>query len=498
MFVRFLQLFWWSLVLAVCAHGADATETSTPPPSAAPITTPAAAPAAPATSAPAKRPDVVVIPIREQIATPALYIVRRGLKEAIEQKADVVIFDMKTPGGALDVTKDIMEAIRKFPGLTLTYVNDEAISAGSIIAASTDDIWLAPLGKIGAAAPVSATGQDIEKTMKGKVVSYLLADVRGICQAKGKPERGQVISAMIDEEFELKIGEKVIKAKGAHPLTLTAAEAMETYGEPPQPLLGAGIAKDIDDLLTQKYGAGNYNLKRLDANWSEQLAVWLNAIAPILLGLGLLALFIEFKTPGFGIFGISGITLLVIVFLSNYVAGFSGHEPMILFAAGLLLVALEIFVLPGTAILAVCGLIMMFGSLVWSMADLWPNEPIEITADTFVRPIVNVGLGCAIAVVLGLLLARFIPKGWFWDKMIVTSTVDAAAQISGTGNAIEQIHAIIGQTGVAATALRPSGQVEIAGRRYEARVDLGTLDAGTPVVVRGVNDFGLIVEKANV
>ncbi|HPG17146.1 MAG TPA: NfeD family protein, partial [Opitutaceae bacterium] len=94
--------------------------------------------------------------------------------------------------------------------------------------------------------------------------------------------------------------------------------------------------------------------------------------------------------------------------------------------------------------------------------------------------------------------ARFIPKGWFWDKMIVTSTVDAAAQTSGTGNAIEQIHAIIGQTGVAATALRPSGQVEIAGRRYEARVDLGTLDAGTPVVVRGVNDFGLIVEKANV
>ncbi|HPG17147.1 MAG TPA: hypothetical protein PK392_04945, partial [Opitutaceae bacterium] len=315
MFVRLLQLFCWSLVLAVCARGADATETSTPPPSAAPITTPAAAPADPATSAPAKRPDVVVIPIREQIATPALYIVRRGLKEAIEQKADVVIFDMKTPGGALDVTKDIMEAIRKFPGLTLTYVNDEAISAGSIIAASTDDIWLAPLGKIGAAAPVSATGQDIEKTMKGKVVSYLLADVRGICQAKGKPERGQVISAMIDEEFELKIGEKVIKAKGAHPLTLTAAEAMETYGEPPQPLLGAGIAKDIDDLLTQKYGAGNYNLKRLDANWSEQLAVWLNAIAPILLGLGLLALFIEFKTPGFGIFGISGITLLVIVFL---------------------------------------------------------------------------------------------------------------------------------------------------------------------------------------
>jgi len=425
-----------------------------------------------------------------------MYLVRRGLKEAIAEKADVVILDMKTPGGALDVTKDIMEAVGKFPGVTITYVNDEAISAGSIIAASTDEIWLAPLGKIGAAAPVSATGQDIEKTMKGKVVSYILADVRGICQAKGKPLRGQVVSAMIDEEFELKIGEKIIKAKGAHPLTLTASESMETYGEPPQPLLGAGIAKDIDDLLIQKYGANNYQLKQLQANWAEQLAVWLNAISPILLGLGLLALFIEFKTPGFGFFGVTGIVLLGVVFLSNYVAGFSGHEPMLIFAIGLVLVAIEIFVFPGVAIMAVTGLIMMFGALVWSMADLWPNEPLRISGDVFVRPLLNVGLGCALAIILGLLLARFLPKGWFWDKMVIGSAVTASAQTAGFSPEVaSEISALLGQRGTATTALRPMGQVEVAGRRYEAKVELGTLDAGTPVVVRGINDFGLVVEK---
>ena len=91
------------------------------------------------------------------------------------------------------------------------------------------------------------------------------------------------------------------------------------------------MAKNIDDLLRQKFGAGGYEIVRLDVTWSEQLAVWLNAIAPVLMGLGVLCLFIEFKTPGFGFFGIAGIALLAVVFLGHYVAGFSGHEPMILF-----------------------------------------------------------------------------------------------------------------------------------------------------------------------
>ena len=68
------------------------------------------------------------------------------------------------------------------------------------------------------------------------------------------------------------------------------------------------------------------------------VAVWLNAISTILLGVGLLALYIEFKTPGFGIFGIVGIICLAIVFLGSYVAGLSGHEPMLVFGLGLILV----------------------------------------------------------------------------------------------------------------------------------------------------------------
>ena len=200
--------------------------------------------------------------MRDEIAQPVLYLLRRGLKEAIENKADAVVLDMKTPGGALDVTFEIMGDLEKFPGQTITYVDDEAVSAGAFISATTQEIWFAPDGVIGAAAPVTMTGQDIDETMKLKIVSYLKARVRAISEGKGF--RGQVISAMIDKDYELKIGDTVIKPKGEL-LSLTASEAAKTYGNPPQPLLAAGTAKSIDDLLRQKFGADGFRTVRLEA-----------------------------------------------------------------------------------------------------------------------------------------------------------------------------------------------------------------------------------------
>ncbi|HRG56545.1 MAG TPA: ATP-dependent Clp protease proteolytic subunit, partial [Lacunisphaera sp.] len=261
---------------------------------------------APGVAAPTPKPVVYVIPVKDEINSPTLYILRRGLKEAIEQKADAVLLDMNTPGGALDVTFDIMEALEKFPGRKLTFVDREAMSAGAFISAVTDEIYFVPNGVIGAAAPVLATGGEIDKSMKQKIVSYLRARMRA--SSEGKGYRGQVISAMIDEDYELKIGEKVLKPKGEL-LSLTATEAMEKYGEPPQVLLGAGKAENITALLVAKYGAGNFEVRQFQVTWSESLAKYLTALSPVLMGLGMLALFVEFKTPGFGWPGTIGIIL---------------------------------------------------------------------------------------------------------------------------------------------------------------------------------------------
>ena len=439
--------------------------------------------------------SVWVIPVRDGIDKPILYVLRRGLKEAIAQKADVVVLDMETPGGRLDVTFEIMEALGKFPGTTLTFVNKEAVSAGAFIAATTGEIWFAPEGVIGAAAPVSEGGKDVDVTMKQKIVSYLKARIRALSEGKG--QRGAVISAMIDADTELKIDGQVLKEKGEL-LSLTASEASKLYGQPPQPLLAAGIAKSIDDLLTQKYGAGNFSVQRLEVTWSEELAQYLNAWSPILLGLGLLAVFIEFKTPGFGLFGITGGVLLGVVFFGHFVAGLSGHEPALVFALGAGLVAAEILFFPGVILPALLGILLMLGALVWSMADLWPNEPITVawSGDAFALPLQNLGLGLVLAVVFGAALARFIPQGWVWDKMVVRESIGGVAQVAGVGpGGAAHVESLIGQRGVAVTVLRPSGQVEIAGRRYEATVEVGAVDAGDAVIVRGRTAFALLVER---
>ncbi|MEI6105506.1 MAG: NfeD family protein [Opitutae bacterium] len=447
----------------------------------------------PASGAPAKKTLVYVLPVRDEINKPTLYILRRGLKEAIEQKADVVVLDMNTPGGALDVTFEIMEALDKFPGRTITFVNKEAMSAGAFISAATGEIYFAPAGVIGAAAPVLSTGGDVDKTMKQKIVSYLRARMRA--SSEGKGYRGLVISAMIDEDFELKIGDKVLKPKGEL-LSLTATEALEKYGEPPQSLLGAGKAADIEALLTAKFGAGGYTVRQFEVTWSERAAQYLNALSPLLLGLGLLAIFIEFKAPSHGIFAGLGVLLLLVVFLGHYVAGLSGHEPVLLFSVGLLLLAAEIFFFPGLALPALLGLGLMLVSLVWAMADFWPDDPLNFSGAVLVQPLTNLGYGLVLSIGLGIVLLRYLPQGWLWDKMIVGSAIGGTAQFAGIapGDAHE-IANLIGQRGVAVTVLRPSGQVEIAGRRFEATVEVGVVDAGDAIIVRGRTDFALIVQK---
>jgi membrane-bound serine protease (ClpP class) len=431
---------------------------------------------------------VVVIPVREQISKPELYILRRGLKEAIENKVDTIVLDMETPGGSLDVTFDMLKALEKFPGKTVTYINREAMSAGALISAGTDEIYFAPGSVIGAAAPVNATGEAIDPVMREKIVSYLKARVRSISEGKGY--RGEVVSAMIDLDSEFKIGDKVIKEKGEL-LSLTAQEAVKSYGDPPLPLLGTAIAENLNALLDRIHGAGNYSVERLEITWSEKLAQYLTAITPVLLGIGLLLMFIEFKTPGFGIFGISGLVVLSIVFFSQFVAGLSGHEPILFFLLGVVLLAVELLFFPGSFVIGLAGISLMLGSLVWSMTDLWPSEPIVISGDIFVKPLVNVLTGIVLAVVFFFALLRFLPKGGPWNAMVLEAAVGGEPALAG---GLPDNGSIVGEIGVAATALFPSGQVDIGGKRYEARLDMGFADVGTKVKVTGRAEFGLRVE----
>jgi membrane-bound serine protease (ClpP class) len=443
----------------------------------------------------AGKPKVYVIPVQDEVADPTLFIVRRGLKEAIERGAHTIVLDMDTPGGSAGSMLEIMEALDKFPGRTLTYVNAEAGSAGAIIAAVTDEIYFAPTGVMGAAEVIFGTGQDLGDGLKRKMTSYINAKIRALSDSD--PRRSDVLKAMTTPDFEFKIGDKVIKEKGEL-LTLTAKEAVAKHGEPPTALLAAGTAASLAELLDGKFGAGQYELVSLHVTWSEELAKYITRFASVFMGLGMLLLFIEFKTPGFGWMGVSGIILLLLVFFGSYAAGLSGHEPMLLFVIGLALVLAELIFFPGVVAVALTGVAMMLGSLIWAGADLWPNEPVTISmsGEVFMGPALDLALALLISGVLFSVLLKYLPKTALYQHLIVQGATTTPAQVAGLPPEMAaSLQTLIGQQGVAITALFPSGVVEISGRRLQARVDVGTVAAGETIRVIGCSDFSLKVQK---
>ena len=455
------------------------------------------------TDLPSRKLLAYQIPIREQIGAPILDILRRGLKSAIKEEADIVILDMDTPGGELGVTLEIMEEIienlEKFQGKIITYVNDEAISAGAYIAIASSEIAFSPKSQIGAAEAVSGGGGNIDSSMKRKVNSYLKAKIRNY--AGEHRYRSQVMSAMMDANESLIIEGDTLKTesgslikKPGELLTLTGREACEKYGDPPAPLLGFGVYDSVEEILDDRYGQNNWVLKKLEINWAEEAGLWLNGIAPIILSIGLVCIFVEFKTPGFGIFGVAGLILLLIFFGSKYVAGLAGQEELLVFLVGACLVLVEIFLVPGLILPGVLGIFLMVGGIFWAMIDIWPTPDFTWSMEVIRPPLWEMLQTLGLVFVFGLIVTKFLPQTPIWKNLVLSASIRGSS--AGTDNLKdnELIKNLIGKQGLSVSELFPGGQVEINGKRYDARSNLGKISKGEIVEVIRNSEFELVVK----
>jgi len=439
-----------------------------------------------------------IIPVRDQIGPPILNILRRGMKQAIESEVDLIILDMDTPGGELGVTLEIMQeildSVDSWEGKVITYVNKEAISAGAYIAIATQEIAFAPFSQIGAAEAVSGGGGEIDPSMKRKVNSYLKAKIRNF--AGSYKYRSLVMAAMMDANVSLIIEGETLKAADGtlikspgELLTLTGEEAVMKYGNPPQTLLGTGIFKDLEELLDQRWGKKNYQMIRMEINWAENAGLWLNGIAPLLLSIGLVLLFIEFKTPGFGVFGILGIGFILIFFGSKYVSGLAGQEELLLFLIGFCLVLVEVFLAPGLFLPALLGLALMFGSLIWAMVDIWPGQEIDWSFALFRVPLFELAQSFGLAFILGYLAVKIMGKTPIGKSMLLETSV---------GNLKSNQPSLFiepNKVGVTVSELYPVGKVQIDGKTYEARSVIGKIEKGQRIKVLKHSGYELVVEE---
>ena len=418
-----------------------------------------------------RQAKVYVVPVRDDIMPPILYVIRRGVKDAMEAEADCLILDMETNGGRVDITEDIFDIIGKFRGETVTYVNKDAYSAGAFIAVATQKIYMAPQSVIGAAAPImmGPTGgvSEMPSTMEVKINSAIRAKVR--TQAEKNGYAVDVIEAMVDKTKKLERDEKIICQEGDI-LTLTNLEAEAKYGEAKTPLLSSGTVESIDALINE---LGYTGAQRVDVEplGAEELGTWINAISPLLLLIGIIGLYIEFKTPGFGVFGAVGIAALVVYFFGGYVSGLAGIEWVGVFVLGVVLVALELFLLSGTLIIGMVGVVCMLVALVMGMTDIYPNMPwfptgegggegvpqvegIDFALPDFSKPIRDLTIAVVLSIPVIWALVKYLPHTSFFASF----ASEAASGVESVAAVAAEVDSRLGQVGEATTPLHPGGK----------------------------------------
>jgi membrane-bound serine protease (ClpP class) len=437
---------------------------------------------------------VFIIPIREDISAPLAYLVRRGVKAAMDAQADVLVLDMDTNGGLVSVTEEIIEILGQFKGRTVTYVNRKAFSAGAFIAFATQKIYMAPQSVIGAAAPIllapGGSGvQGMDPTLEAKTVSAISALVRANAEKNG--HNVDVADAMVKKTKELVIDGKTLNEKGQI-LTLTNKEAEQEYGDPPRPLLSLGTVESLEDLL-KIIAPGGAQVTRIEPTGAEQFAFWLNAISPLLLIIGAIGIYIEFKTPGFGLPGIIGVIAFALYFLGGYVAGLSGLEWLALFALGLALVALELFVFPGTVIVGLAGAVLILITIIMAMVDYYPGTPKMPTLPQLRLPLMNLLIATIGGGVLIWVLSRVLPRTPVYSRLVSQS----ASGVASVQSRQQRQAARLGQVGVTVSPLHPGGKVQFGDEIVDVVTQGEMLPKGVTVRVIGTSAGDPVVEAVS-
>ena len=436
-----------------------------------------------------KQPLVYVIPIDGPIESVLVYVVRRGVDEAVRNHADAIIFEMDTPGGAVSAASEIISIITHTPISIYTFVKKNAYSAGAIIALATPRIYMAPGSVIGAATPLMLTPsggvQELPDSVEEKMTSAVAAMVRAAAEQGGHDT--DLAEAMVRADLEYKVNGVVVSEKGRL-LTLTDKEASQLVGDPARPLLSEKTVADLDALL-ETIHLPNAEKRVLKITPAEKLAQFITKMAPLLMILGLGGLFLEFKTPGFGLFGIGGILCLLLFFYGHYIAGLGGYENLVFFALGVGLLILEVFVIPGFGIAGISGLVLIIFSLINTMVKHIPGsmKPISWSMETFYTPLLMVLFSFVGAGVLVLLAAKFLPQTRLFKQLTLETVVGKP----------ESNQELVGQVGIAHTDLRPSGSIHIDGKKYVVVTRGEYLERDQSVRVLAVHGNRIVVESSN-
>jgi len=410
-------------------------------------------------------PKVFVMEIKAEIDPRMNRYVELALKEATEQEADYVVIEMDTYGGAVTDANDIVTALLNYEKPVYVFIDKDAASAGALISIACDSIYMSTGSSIGAATVVTQEGV----AAPDKYQSYMRSTMRSTAEATGRDPK--IAEAMVDERIEL----EGITEEGKV-LTFSTSEAIK-HG------FCEAEVKNIDEIMLRS-DVPAFEIYRYELASSEKIiAIFLNPfVSGILILVIMGGIYFELQTPGVGFPIMAALIALVLYFVPYYLNGLAENWEILAFFIGIVLIALEVFVIPGFGLAGISGIILTFGALVFSMLN---NDMFDFTfvgsGDLFIAAMTamaGVMGGMALLFVGGVRLTN--TKAF--KRIALEDTQDSAIGYSANARSIS----LIGKRGAAHTILRPSGKVLIDGEIYDATTRGNHIEKGEQIEV--IND----------
>lgn len=410
-----------------------------------------------------KAASVYVIPVQGQIEPGWLLFLERSLKEAKELKAKAIILEIDTPGGFIDTAREAKKLLDELTIPVYGFINTDALSAGAYLALATDSFFMVPGSTIGAAEPILLGGGTIDE----KMLSFWEAEMRSTAEKQGKDPliaaamvRRKLAIAGLVEEGEL--------------LTLTTQEAEKIS-------FSDGTVNSITELL-DKVGLSGSTLIYSSATFWEKFSGWLinPIVATILLMLGFFFLVIEIMTAGFGMGGFLSLLFFGLYFGGHFLTGVSGWPAILLFVFGIIFLLTEAFI-PGFGIFGISGLVAVIIAIVLAAAST------------------TYGIYMLMISLFITAIASFVAYKYFKKRGTLKNFIlrESATREAGYSTSGDYSH-LLGKVGKTVTPLRPSGTVEIEGKRYDTLSESSYLDSDETVEVSKVEGYKIVVRKKQI
>lgn len=382
----------------------------------------------------------------------AQYVVR-GLELARQDNA-AVLLEINTFGGRVDAATEIRDLIFRMETPVVAFVRDRAISAGALITISAPHIAMAPGSTIGAAEP---------RPTDEKTVSYMRAEFESTAQRYDRDSK--IAGAMVDASVSI----EGLVDQGKL-LTLTANSALENgYTD---------IISNYRNQVLEHFEFDNLPIVEIERNWAERLAGFVTdpTASQILLTLGFLGIIVELISPGWGVPGTIGIVAMGLFFGGRILSGLAGLEVVILFALGIILLIVEIFVIPGFGVAGILGLAGIFGSIFLSF-------------NNFYLALSSLVIALLATIIILIIFWKRFSKSNAWRRFILLTREDQKSGYQG----VKDYRFLVEKTGITESPLRPAGIARIDNQRYDVVSDGGFVATNTRIKVVLVEGNRIVV-----